>query len=119
MAVILLLVSLSIIITKFFDCYTTSRYMSSIDMERNRLARRWMKKYGKEKVIWGGFFLAIIITGIACIGVVWITPQWYYKVLYIVLGLIVSVAQFLVALANYQQKHNWFTKILLRWKPYK
>src|SRR5699024_7083340 len=98
----------------FLDCFTTQQYMQSVEMERNRMARRWMKKYGKEKVIGSGFVLAIIITVVAYADVVWITPQWYSRLLYLLSALVVSVAQFFVALVNDQQKHNWLRRIIVR-----
>ena len=114
----LFLVSLSIIATKYFDCYTTNRYTQSVEMKRNRLARGWMKKYGKEKVIWGGFGFAILITAFALYLVLYVYSGKIYQILFLVIAMVISTAQFFVALGNCRQEQNWFTKLLTKKRFY-
>jgi 4-hydroxybenzoate polyprenyltransferase len=119
--IILLLLSttLLLILSKFLDCYTTSKYMKSVSMERNRLARTLMLKYGKENVIWGVFGLTIIIS-LLSLWLVWkIQTEWYWRLTYIVLGVFISYAQFAVAYTNYSGKLNLFTRWLMKRKHYR
>lgn len=118
MPTLLLTAAILIVLTKFLDCWTTSRMMAHPQMEQNRWARKWMLKYGKEKVIWGVFAATVLITGIS-FWVVWgETVEIAYQLIFLVMAAVISTTQFFVALANYRRKQNWVTKLLMRWRPY-
>src|SRR5690554_2269466 len=100
MNICIYIVSFLIILSKYLDCYTTSFQITSLSQERNPLARRMMKIFGVHATIWGIFILSIIIVTIS----VWLLFAYYdttiYKTLFIIIGLLVSIAQFAVAHTN-------------------
>ena len=108
------IVSVAIIITKFFDCITTQRKIRGIGMELNPIARVMMQRIGIKETIWLIFAVTIIIT-ILC--QVWIQIQtesilWDYC--YIVTGTFTAIVQGATALNNHQGKANMITKKLFR-----
>ncbi len=113
MTVVIYIISASIIISKFLDCYTTTSQITSVSQERNPLARKVMKRFGIHTTIWGIFGLTIIIVGIS----IWLLFRFYdttfYKVFYIALGLLVTLTQFAVAHTNKTKRLNKFTRFLL------
>lgn len=74
--------------------------------------------YGKEKVIWGVFGISILITAFALCLVLKVYSGKIYQILFLVMAAVISATQFFVALANYRQKHNWFTKWLIKRRNY-
>jgi len=106
--------ALLIIISKFFDCWTTSTQIVNIEQERNPFARKLMYKYGAGKVIWGVFVLTILIVITALVIMFGFHNNTLYKVTFIVIGLIISVFQFAVAKTNKTKELNFITKILLK-----
>lgn len=111
--------SISIIVTKFLDCYTTHIKINDVTQERNQFARNLMYRYGKTKIIWGIFLFTIVIV----ISSHWILIKYYFQTPwiwgYIILALIISVFQLAVAHTNYSRRCNIFTKWLLKIKPFK
>lgn len=108
-----------LIFSKFLDCYITSKYMLSVSMERNRLVRKLMYRFGKETVIWSVFGLTVVIALLSFWWVWKIQTEWYWQWLYIILGLFISYAQFAVAHTNYSGKANLFTRWLMKRKYYR
>ncbi len=108
------IISILIVFSKFFDCWTTSIQIINPSQERNPIARNLFKRFGSQKVIWGIFGLTILIVGIS----LWLLFTIYntniYKALYLILGLIVSIAQFAVAYTNKTRKLNFVTRILMK-----
>ena len=111
---LVLLISALIVISKFLDCWTTSRQITNPNQERNPLARNLFKRFGSQLVIWIIFVLTIIIVGIS----VWLLFSFYnsylYKSMYIIIGLLVTTAQFAVAYTNKTRKLNFVTKFLMK-----
>lgn len=103
-----------IILSKFLDCYTTSVRISSAGQERNPFARKLMKRFGIQNVIWGIFVLTILIV----LFTLWMLLTYYdsliYKLLFVFAGLFISIIQFAVAYTNNTGKLNTITKFLLR-----
>ncbi|MCO5236636.1 MAG: hypothetical protein M9933_10250 [Chitinophagaceae bacterium] len=118
MLIALLLTTTLLILSKFLDCYTTSRYMKIVSMERNRLARKWMYRYGKNMVIWVVFALLVIISLFSFWWVWKVRTAWYWQWGFIISGLLLSYAQFSVAHSNYSGKLNYFTRWLIKRKYY-
>jgi len=114
MNVFIFIVSFLIILSKYLDCYTTSIQITSISQEKNPLAKRIMKRFGIYTTIWGilAFSITIVILS------VWFLFAYYdttiYKTLFIIIGLLVSTAQFSVAHTNKTKRLNIFTKLLLK-----
>jgi hypothetical protein len=98
MNAVIMITGLAIIITKFLDCYSTSR-MNNASMEKNPLARWMMGRFGFRNTIWGVFVLAVIITGLAVYEVI-ARDSLIYKTAFILSGSIISYAQYLVYRAN-------------------
>ena len=115
----LLFSSISIIITKFLDCYTTHIMIKDVSQERNQFARNLMYRFGKTKVIWGFFLFTIVIV----ISSHWMLLNYYFQTLwiwcYVIVAAIISVFQLAVAHTNYSRRYNIYTKWLLKIQPYK
>ena len=113
MAFLLYIITFLIILTKFFDCYTTAREISSIYDERNPLTRALMKKFGVQTTIWGILGLSIVITLLSF----WLLIAYFntlpMKILYILLGGFISVIQLAVAHTNHTKRLNRITRFLL------
>ncbi len=113
MTSIVYIISFLIILSKFWDCYTTSSQITSITQERNPLARNIMKRLGVHTTIWGIFGMTIIIVGVS----LWLLFSFYdtafHKVLFIVVGFLVALGQFAVAHTNKTKRLNKFTRFLL------
>ena len=112
---IILIVGVSLIYTKLLDCRSTVKFVKSSFSESNKIAKFLMIKYGFKNTIWGIFFFTLILV---------VFSAWYTiearevlnKLLFIIIGLIVSIFQFSVAKFNRTKKMNWFTKSVSRWK---
>lgn len=106
--------SVAIIVSKFFDCWTTSVQITNPSQERNPIARNLFKRFGSQKVIWGIFGLTILIVGISLWFLFTIYNTNIYKALYLIIGLIITIAQFAVAYTNKTRKLNFVTRILMK-----
>jgi len=107
-------VAFVIILSKFLDCWTTSTQITYPNQERNPMARNLFNRFGSQTTIWVIFGLTILIVGIS----LWLLFSYYntnlYKSLYLLIGLIVSIAQFAVVHTNKTQRFNFVTKILMK-----
>ena len=107
-------ISLLIVVSKFFDCWTTSTQITHPNQERNPLARNLFKRFSSQTVIWGIFVLTVLIVGIS----IWILFTSYntdlYKIIYLIIGVIVTMAQFAVAHTNKTKRSNFITRILMK-----
>ncbi len=112
--ILIFLVSLAIIAFKYLDCITISSQIASLSQERNPFARFLMKKLGIGAVIWGVFVLSIIIVGLALWLVFTLYNYLVYKIFYITIGSVVTIAQFSVAHSNKSGKLDFITRILSR-----
>ena len=114
MDLFVIIVSILIIGSKFLDCWTTATQISNPNQERNRIARNLFKRFGSKKVIWGIFGLTILIVVIS----LWFLFKIYntniYKLMYLLVGLILTIAQFAVAHTNKTRRLNFVTKILMK-----
>lgn len=112
--ILVFLMSILVIISKFFDCLTTSIQITDIKYERNPIARRLMKKIGVQKAIWGVFLVGILIMALILYDLFNYHNNFYYKVLYLLMSLFLTITQFAIAYTNYTQKLNFITKKLLK-----
>jgi len=110
----MVVVSAAIIISKFLDCWTTSIKITNVDQEANPLARKLFGIFGSHKTIWFIFGISVLIVSLSH----WLLLTFYhralYKILYIIIGLIVSIVQLAVAHTNWTRRLNFFTKILMK-----
>ena len=107
-------ISFLILFSKFLDCYTTSSQITSLNQERNPIARKFMKRFGIHKTIWTIFAISIIIVAFLVVLLFLFYNTIFYKITYIVLGTFISFTQFAVAHTNKTKRLNAFTKLLLK-----
>lgn len=109
---IIFIIAILLIVSKYFDCYTTSISIKQLSEERNPLARKIMMRIGIQTTIWTIFFISILIVFLT----VFILLNYYdtllYKFIYIILGIIIIYAQIAIAHTNKTQKLNKFTRLL-------
>lgn len=114
MAILVYLTSLLIIFSKYLDCYTTSSQITLMSQERNPLARKLMAQFGIHTTIWGilGFTILNVIVSVYLLFVYY--NMFYYKVLYVLIGLFVSTIQFAVAHTNQTKRLNVCTRLMVK-----
>ena len=108
------IVSVAIIITKYFDCITTQRKIKGIGMEMNPIARVMMQRIGIKGTIWMIFGITIITT-ILC--QLWIQLKSESILLdygYILTGTFTAMVQGATALNNHQGRPNFITLLILK-----
>jgi hypothetical protein len=109
-----LIISILIIASKYLDCWTTSTQITNPNQERNPIARKLFEKFGSQTVIWIIFGLTILIVGLSLLILFKLYNTNLYKVLFIIIGLIVSTSQFAVAHTNKTRRLNFITKVLMK-----
>lgn len=103
MNIIVIITALLAVLTKYLDCLTTSTRIRSVNFERNPLARKLMNLFGIQNTIWVIFVLEFVIIG-AFITPVINSNSIYEKSSFIVIMIIISIVQGLVAWNN--SKHD-------------
>lgn len=109
----IVIVMVLIVVSKYFDCYSTYKLMHHYGCEKNPLASKIMKRFGIGFTVWAGFVLTIVIvlaTGIPALN----SEESGYKIGFIILGLIIGITQTLVVSSNYSRNLNIFTRQLSR-----
>jgi len=117
--VIVILTSLLIVVTKFFDCYTTYeriiRKNEGINLESNPIVRMLMYKLNSgTAVIIFVFFVTLFIVSFVTYMIYRVYPYLYMKVAYIVIGLFVAIVQAAVVRTNISSKPNIITKKIFK-----
>ena len=107
-------VSFLIIVSKYLDCKTTSSQITNVEQEKNPFARALMRKFGINVVIWGVFFLVIIMVAFSVYLLFNYFNTTFYKIFYVILGLIISFFHFAIAHTNQTKKLNFITKYLAK-----
>ena len=111
------IVSVVIIITKYFDCITTQRMIRGIGMEMNPIVRLIMQRIGIKGTIWLIFVITIITTMLCQLWIQLITESILWNYGYILTGSITATVQAATALNNHQGKANVITKQLFKVLP--
>lgn len=110
MDLIITLVSVDIIASKFLEAYITSRRFGNIQQENSTLTRKLKEKIGLENDAWLNFFLTVLGVGIA----VWLLNTFYpsvpYQLLFIFTGLILTALNLGSAHSIYHGKDNFITE---------
>jgi len=106
------IVSALLIISKFLDCYTTSKNIQSVAHESNPIARKLMNKFGIKTTIWAIFVLTIFIVIFSLFLINSLFNTFTYKLLFVLTGLFVSVIQFAAAHSNKNQRLNFITRLI-------
>ncbi len=99
-------------LTKLLDVLSTLRCITHSGIETNPLARSVMQKIGVKTASWLVFAIAIAI--IACSGLAALYGPFFYQVLFILLGIPISVIQAAVALNNHTGRTNLITSQIFR-----
>ncbi len=98
-----LVVAILIVVSKFLDCYSTLKGLKKIpNGERNPLARFLMKKIGSNTTIWSVFAFTVIISALS-LYYIFTDENQIFNISFIIIGLIISILQFLVARSNFKQ----------------
>lgn len=115
MSALILLTASLLIVSKFFDCFTTviaaRNFRDKAGFERNPLGRILMKKLGFLTAIWVVFVLVVIFVSIVAY-YVYLEDNTFTVTGFIILGFIISLAHFDVARANYFHTLSFFTRFL-------
>jgi hypothetical protein len=103
-----------LVISKFLDCYTTSRRIKGVNHEQNLLVRKMMKCIGIQTTIWSIFVLSVSIVAIS----IWLLGyhgnSTFYNLSFIVLGSFIATIQFAVALSNHTGRMSIITRFLMK-----
>ena len=117
-------VSLALVATKLFDCWSTVVHMQGPSDESNPLARAAMVRFGPRVTIWAVFALVVAIVAVVggsayrtaadvptepAVQPVKFLAVWGY----IVLGLFISLAQAAVAQTNRTGRFNPISRAVL------
>lgn len=112
---LVLIVAVLLMLTKALDAFSTARRIKHIGQEANPLARLLMERLGVRRAIWVVF---VVSCGIIMLSVIliyhWMDHPWN-KLIFIVLGILLSFVQAAVALSNEKGKSNPITRFLLKW----
>lgn len=107
------------ILSKFLDCYSTQLRLKHIGDEKNPLGRSFMKINGPTTGIWLVFLISLAIIGLSTYLLLRYYNNWYYKVIFILVGVFITLIQLLVAHHNITGKNNIVVKILKNSNFYK
>jgi bacteriorhodopsin len=114
MDIIIGVVSLLIVATKFLDCYTTARGVRGVEQEVVPFAALLMKKIGVQTTIWGIFGLSVLLVIFAVILLFGPPAGSLYRWAYVILGTGIAVIQFAVAHTNHTKRFNAVTRTILK-----
>lgn len=110
MDLIITLVSVDIIASKFLEAYITSRRFDNLQQESSTLTGKFKKKIGLENDVWLNFFLTVSGVGTA----VWLLNTFYlsapYQLLFIFTGLLLTALNLGSAHSIYYGKDNFITQ---------
>lgn len=118
MIVLIHLVAVAIVITKFFDCLTTQKHMTGLAWEANPVARKLMRWFGARRAIWLVFLVTVGVVGLSWSAVLaGMTSdagplrRWLAPVGFIIVGTFVAVVQGAVAHMNATRRSNRITDV--------
>ena len=112
--ILIAIVSILIIFSKFLDCQTTARRITNPMQEQNPITRGLMLRFGTMNVIWAIFIISILIVLFSLWLVFGVYTSNFHKLTFIIGGIFVSLVQFAVAHTNKTMELNVITKFLLR-----
>jgi hypothetical protein len=116
--ILIAIVSILIIFSKFLDCETTARRITNPMQEQNPITRALMLRFGTMNVIWAIFIISFLIVLFSLWLVFGVYTSNFHKLTFIIGGIFVSLVQFAVAHTNKTMELNVITKFLLggRWR---
>ena len=111
--ILIAIVSILIIFSKFLDCQTTARRITNPMQEQNPITRGLMLRFGTMNVIWAIFIISILFVLFSLWLVFGVYTSNFHKLTFIMGGIFVSLVQFAVAHTNKTMELNLITKFLL------
>ena len=116
--ILIAIVSILIIFSKFLDCQTTARRITNPMQEQNPITRGLMLRFGTMNIIWAIFIISILNVLFSLWLVFGVYTSNFHKLTFIIGGMFVSLVQFAVAHTNKTMELNLITKFLLggRWR---
>lgn len=116
MDLIVVLISVDIIASKFLEAYIASNRLEAFRRERNPLTKFILERTGIENETWFSFFCTILLVGMA----VYLLTNFYtatvFQVLYIITGLFTITLNLGAAHTSYFGRKNFITEKLLQEK---
>lgn len=110
MLIIMLVVALLLVLTKLADVISTLRRLCHPSAEANPFAQKMMYRLGPRPAIWLVFALALIIIGVAT--TITYLGGTFFQVVFILAGIMISIIQLAVAVANWTAKENGITRVV-------
>lgn len=114
MDLIVLLISLDIIASKFLDCYTSSIGAQNIHLERNSISKKLTEKIGMRYNSWFNLLLTVLVVNIVVLLMYTTFTGVIYQLLFVFTGFFVTALNLGAAHSNYYGKKNFITDLLLR-----
>lgn len=106
----MLVIFLLLVLTKLADVISTLRRLRHPSAEANPFAQKMMYRPGPRTAIWLVFALALIIIGVAT--TISYLGGAFFQVVFIFAGIVISLIQFAVALANWTGKESGITRVV-------
>jgi|SRR3989304_2898198 len=103
-------------ISKLLDILSTLARIRSVNSESNPLARNLMKRFGIKRTAWLIFMISLAI--IMLTGITAISSNRFVQIGFILIGTIISIIQFSVAISNWSGKHNLVTRNFLKFHQF-
>ena len=101
---------LAMIISKFLDCLSTQTRLVDINDEKNSIGRMIMKLFTVKAGIWAVFLLSLLIIALSTWLLYAYYPTTFYKGIFVIAGLFISLVQLAVAHNNYTGRSNFITR---------
>lgn len=114
MDLIIVLVSIDVIASKFLDSYITSTRLEAFRRKRNPLYTKLLQKMGMENDIWLSMFFTVLLVGL---GVYFLNAYFAvasFQLLYVFTCLFTTVLNLGAAHSNYFGRQNFITEKLLQ-----
>ena len=114
MDLIIVLISIEIIASKFLDSYIASYTMQGNYRERNPILEKIFSRLQIQEDPWLSFFVTVLLTGIAVYLFNTLYATTALQLLFIFTGCFTTVLNLGAAHGNYFQRTNFITRRLLR-----
>lgn len=114
MDLIIALVSIDIIASKFLNCYITSERLRGTDEKRFSIFGRFFERLGFKNDNWLSFYFTIFLVVISAYALTTFFTGTAFKVLYIFTGLFTIILNLGAAHSSYFGRKNFITEKLLQ-----
>lgn len=112
MILLILIVMSLLILTKLADVVSTLQKIGHYSQEANPLTRKLMEKFGSKGAIWMVFGVSLgIIAGTTYFA---LQGLYFFRYVYVVYGVLVSLVQAAAAVANWTGRPNAVTRAVMR-----